>query len=650
MKLAYNHDFKSGARVKKTFYVTTPIYYVNAKPHLGSLYSTLIADAISRWQKLMGEKTFFLTGTDEHGQKVAQAAQDAGLQPQEFIDTLIPTFKSAWEAYNIAYDIFARTTSSSHKKGAQQLVNQLITQGDIYKATYEGWYCVSCETFVTGKDITNQTEIPCPSCGRKTSWVSEQTYFFKLSAYQEKLQKFYQNNPNFITPKERFAEVINFVESGLKDISISRTTVPWGIPFPNDPEHTIYVWIEALCIYITGAGYGDSTKQEQFASLWPADVHVIGKDIVRFHAVYWPAMLMAAGLDVPKRLLTHGWITVDKQKMSKSLGNVIDPIALYETYGADPVRYFLLKHIPITQDGNFSFADLEQCITSELAHNLGNLLNRMVTLAQKNNMMHLPMQHNFSQEAEKVRIACNNMMRTYQVHMRDYYLHLALNEVVHFLNIVNAYFHAHEPWKLAKTDERTFQEVLSVVAHSLRAVAFYCLPIMPKKMEELLQSLGITYHKVTDTLQTLQLDVWTQSFNVSVLPPLFKKPEEKMVDSNSANTEIPQENMISIDDLAKVILRVGTITHVEIVEKSDKLLSMQVDFGAYGKRHILAGIRQHYSPQDLINTQAVFVHNLKPRKMVGVESQGMLLVARDDQQVPNIIRPIKSVPNGTQLQ
>lgn len=637
--------------MKKTFYVTTPIYYVNAKPHLGSLYSTLIADVVARWHRIKGEKTFFLTGTDEHGQKVAQAAHDAGKAPQAFVDDLIPSFEEVWKRYNIAYNKFIRTTDIDHKKGAQQFVAQLLEQGDIYKSVYEGWYCVSCETFVTNKDITDTTDIHCTSCGRLTSRVAEETYFFKLSAYQEKLQQFYKNNPDFITPKERFNEVINFVESGLKDLSISRTTVPWGIPFPNDPEHTIYVWTEALCNYITAIGYGDAAKAQEFASIWPADVQVIGKDIVRFHAVYWPAFLMAASLEMPKKLLVHGWIVVDKQKMSKSLGNVIDPLVLSDEYGVDPVRYYLLKHIPITQDGNFSFVDLEQCISSELANNLGNLFNRMVTLAEKNNCIELPALQTLSQEAGKVQEACVRMMNTYNEHMNDYYFHLALNEVLHFLHVVNAYFHAHEPWKLAKTDKAAFVEVLSVVAHSLRAVAFYLMPIMPDKMEELLRGLGIVYAHDKDNLTTLSLDEWTQRYTLTVLPPLFKKIEKSMPE-NISPAPIPVETAetIMFDDWMKVILRVGTISKVELVPNSDKLLCMQVDFGNYGMRQILAGIRQSYELQDLMGTQAVFVHNLKPRKMAGLSSEGMLLVAKDEQNIPRIVKPIVNVPNGAQLQ
>ena len=436
--------------MKKKFYVTTPIYYVTAKPHLGSLYSTLIADVIARWNRLRGYNSYMLTGTDEHGQKVAQAAQQAGLQPHDFVDSLIPAYKSAWGLFTIHYDQFMRTSSAKHKKGAQTLVSNLLATGDIYKDAYEGWYCTPCETFVTEKEITKGNGPLCPTCGGNTVFLKEETYFFKLSAYQDRLLKFYKETPDFITPKERFNEVLSFVEGGLKDLSISRTTVPWGVPFPGDSAHTIYVWVEALCNYITAVGYGDETAKNYFAQMWPADVHVIGKDIVRFHAVYWPALLMAAGLAVPKRLLVHGWITVDQKKMSKSVGNAVDPVLLAQEYNADPVRYYLLRHMPITQDGDFSIAQLEQSITAELANTFGNLFNRMVVLAHTHHMDTVQPQKIYSAPALAVHAASELMIHDYTKYMEDYYIHLALGSVWQFLHTVNAYFHAQAPWKFNK--------------------------------------------------------------------------------------------------------------------------------------------------------------------------------------------------------
>jgi methionyl-tRNA synthetase len=639
--------------VNKKFYVTTPIYYVTAKPHLGSLYSTLIADVAARWHRLLGYNSYFVTGTDEHGQKVAQAAQVAGLTPHNFVDSLIPAYKDAWSLFNIGYDKFMRTSTAEHKAGAQALITHLLETGDVYKDAYEGWYCTPCETFVTEKDSGHGVSPLCPSCAGATLFVQEETYFFRLSTYQERLLNFYTQSPHFVTPKERFNEVIRFVEGGLKDLSISRTTVPWGVPFPGDTTHTIYVWVEALCNYITAVGYGDSAAQANFAKMWPADLQVIGKDIIRFHAVYWPALLMAAGLELPQRLLVHGWITIDQKKMSKSLSNVVDPVALGLQYGVDPVRYYLLRHMPITHDGDFSIAQLEQSITAELAHTFGNLFNRMAMLADAHGIAEVPVPLSWSLDASKIHAACEAMMQEYAEHMANYYIHLALGSVWQFLHGVNAYFHAQAPWKLITHNPDACRGIFSVVSHALYAVAVLLLPIMPEKMLELLQGLGCQYVPERDTLETMQPMMWNKKFTLVLLKPLFIKPEPRMSQPSESNAKIPSvvpaEPPITFDDLLKVALHVGTILTAQSVEKSEKLLQLDVDFGDLGIRHIVAGIKQFHLPETIIGTQALFVYNLKPRTMAGVESQGMMMMAKDEQGVPQIVRPVGRVPNGTRL-
>jgi len=640
----------------KKFYVTTPIYYVTAKPHLGSLYTTVLADVIARWNKLKGKKTFLLTGTDEHGQKVAKAAEKAGKSPKEFVDGFIDSYQSTWKDYEIEYDHFIRTTDPYHEKAVQSWIKMLIDKGDIYKSFYEGWYCAQCELFVTAKDIEKGHVPSCPECKRETEKVEEECYFFKLSKYQDKLLKFYEENPDFVAPKERLNEVVSFVKEGLKDISISRTKVKWGIPFEGDEEHVAYVWADALNNYITAIGYGQKDKKEQFEFLWPADLHIMAKEILRFHAVYWPAFLMASGLPLPKRMLVHGWITVDKKKMSKSFGNVVDPNVLKDEYGVEPVRYYLTRQLAINQDGDFSRKDLEQKISSDLANDLGNLLNRMVTLAERNDAKTIQAPKIWSDSALELRGESLNAFSDFQSYMSDYQFHMALASLWKFINKVNAFFHAQEPWKLAKTDRGAFLQVLSATAHSLRFIAILLWPIMPKKMELLLSSLGQTFSLDKNLLEDLSLGNWNKTFTLQKIDTLFKKYEPTLrhaskdatQDERVKKVQEKKSDYIKIDDFAKVHLVVGTIELAEDVQKSDKLLKLQVDCGDYGKRQIFAGVKKFYRPEELIGKQGVFVVNLKPRKMMGSESQGMMLFAEGKEKL-QMVTVAENVSNGTRL-
>lgn len=644
----------------KTFYVTTPIYYVTAKPHLGSLYTTVLADVAARWHKLQGHKTYCVTGTDEHGQKIAQAAAAVHKTPQEFVDGFIADYAQAWSTYSIAYDHFVRTTDTYHQKAVQEWIRSIVKKGDIYKDRYEGWYCTPCETFVTEKESQDEKSgaYRCPSCNRETVLLQEETYFFKLSAYQDRLLAFYEQNPDFIVPKERANELISFIKSGLKDLSISRTTVAWGIPFPDDEDHVVYVWADALMNYLSAIGYGNSEQKELFATWWPAQLQILGKDIIRFHGIYWLAFLMAADLPLSKQLLVHGWIRVNKEKMSKSLGNVVDPMVLAQTYGAEQIRYYLVRQMAITHDGEFSIEDIEQRITADLANDLGNLLNRMVMLAQANDTMTVAQRSVWGKEALAVRDECWNMIEEYHSYMDQYQFHMALARLWKFINVVNAYFHEQEPWKLAKQDGERFQEVLSVTAHSLRAIGVLAWPVMPHKMEALLNSLGYVFNPGSiDSITRLELSSWHLHFNFIKIPPLFEKVVTKMVDTTAkklpdagAQTKNTDEGVISIDDVIKVELRVGTIETCAPVPNSEKLLQMAVNFGDLGMRQILAGIRAFYAPDELLGKQAVFVYNLKPRKMVGLESHGMMLIAKDAAGDLRMVIPSASVKNGTRLQ
>ncbi len=631
------------------FYVTTPIYYPNAKPHLGHLYSTILADVAARINKIAGKDTFLLTGTDEHGQKIAQAAEAQGKTPRVLVDETMQAFKRLCEIYNIHYNRFIRTTDEYHVKGVQNWILKLLAKGDIYKGTYTGWYCIPDETFVQDKDHTpGQHAAPeCPSCGRATVELSEECYFFKLSAYQDRLLAFYKEHPHFITPVERTQEVINFVEAGLKDLSISRTTVTWGIPFPGDERHKVYVWADALNNYITGIGY--NTNEAEFQKWWPADLQVMGKDIVRFHAVYWPAFLMASGFELPKQLLVHGWFKVGDQKMSKSLGNVIDPFELACAYGPDALRYYLIRHMAITQDSPFSIEDLEKRINADLANDLGNLLNRMLTLASKNGVTMVVAPHQLAGAELDLRDKLWSMLSDFSVDMEDYYFHRAYAHVWKYISYVNAYFHTQEPWKLATSDSERFKAVLSATCHSLYALGVLIWPVMPTKMHELFTALGVTIDFNINNVERLSVDPWAKTFALSVVPPLFNRIERSEAPVQKEEKKIVEEEHVSIDELNKIKLCVGTIISCEDVPKSDKLYKLQVDFGERGMRQICSGIRQHFSKDALIGKQAVFVFNLQPRKIMGLESQGMMLLTEKDDGSLTLIVPADAVPSGRRL-
>lgn len=634
-----------------SFYVTTPIYYVNAKPHLGSLYPTLLADVAARWNRIKGCDTFMLTGTDEHGQKVAEAAEKNGLQPQEFVDRLVPAFKEPWKQYNIAYNHFIRTTDQYHIKAVQDWIVQLQKQGDIYKATYEGWYDLSQEAFLTEKDLEFREEGQPPislMSGNKARWVSEECYFFRLSAYQDRLLAFYRENPDFITPPERINEVIAFVESGLKDLSISRKTITWGIPFPGDESHVTYVWADALNNYLSAIGYGDKNRSEEFNKWWPADLQVLGKDIVRFHAVYWPAFLMATGLPLPRKLLVHGWIRVNGEKMSKSIGNVVDPVELANHYGVDPIRYYLMRYISISQDSSFSTEDLENRINTDLANDFGNLVNRMVTLALKNGLTKVSAPWHTHEADNKLREALHAMLKEFEHEMSRYYYHQAYAALWRFIASVNRYFHDQEPWKVIKTDSERFAEIIATTCHALHATGLLLWPVMPTTIEKLFKALGIEFIEGTNYLMQLNEEKLTTEFTLSPLEPLFTKYEEKKIEMTNQPASVEQ-HYIALEDFIKTDLAVGTIINVEDVAKSEKIYKLTVDCGSFGIRSICAGVKKFYTQEELKGTKTIFVLNLKPRELFGITSQGMMLTATNSEGKSTIVHVDESVPTGTKL-
>ncbi|MFC1895000.1 methionine--tRNA ligase, partial [Candidatus Dependentiae bacterium] len=603
------------------FYITTPLYYVNSKPHLGTLYTTLIADAIARWQKLCGKDVFFLTGTDEHGQKIAETAEKHNKKPKEFVDSMLAPFQDTWKKYEIEYNKFIRTTDKDHQEAVTKWVKTLQNNSDIYKSVYTGWYCVPCESYVTvdsegTKD--DKDNYLCPNCKRILKEISEESYFFRLSAYQDQLLEFYENNPHFITPKERLNEVISFVKSGLNDLSISRKNVKWGIPFPGDKGHTIYVWGDALNNYISAIGYGkdDKKSQENFNYWWPANLQLLGKDIIRFHAVYWPAFLIAAGLKLPKKLLVHGFILSDGEKMSKSIGNVMDPNQLADWYGVEQIRYYLLRQMPITQDGLFSLKDVENRISGDLANNLGNLLNRTVTLALNNDLKKVGLIKSPELSTLSLKDKCEEAFRNFWDEMNHNHLHIALSGLWKFISEVNAFFHHQKPWEVAKKDKEFFEEIISGVCHSLYSIAVLLWPIMPKKMELLLQSIGHNFDLKNNYEEILRKNEWNLKFKLTkTKDPLFIRPESHVKEIEKTEEKIAekQTEYIDINDFSKVQLHVGKIIECNNVKGSKKLYKMQVDFGNLGVRQILAGVAVSFKPDELIGNLGVYVLNLKPR-------------------------------------
>jgi methionyl-tRNA synthetase len=635
----------------KKFYITTPIYYPNAEPHIGSVYTTLLADVISRFQKLQGNDVFFLTGTDEHGQKIQEAALNKNITPKALVDSIASIFEDTFKHYKLDYSLFMRTTNEDHIKGVQEWIRILIKKGFIYKATYEGWYLTSSESFIAEKDIEerNAEGIPlCPISKKPAQWLQEDAYFFKLSLFEEKLLQFYDNNKDWIIPKERTNEIIEFVKGGLKDLCISRNKkqLSWGIPWPEDDNFVVYVWADALNNYITGIGY--PFNMDLLNTIWPADVQLIGKDIFRFHAIYWPAFLMALELPLPKHLLTHGWIMVDNQKMSKSLGNVINPLELINKYGLDRVRYYLTRYMVITQDSSFSYADLEEKTTADLQNTFGNLVQRIVTLALKNGMNVVkPIDHYIIHETNEIKKQSDYMVAQFKMYMEKYEFHMAFQSIMTFLYKVNGYVNMQEPWKKSKTDPEEFKEIITICIHSIMNAAVFLSTVIPSTYKDLLSFVVGTNVELENIIN------WNVQYILKephILFPTLEKPKEEIIDQH-IKKEIPvmESNMISIDELMKIEIRVGKIINVEDIAKSDKLYKLTVDFGNYGTRTICSGIKMDFSKEELLNKMCPFAYNLAQRKLMGIESCGMIMMAQNPQGKPTIVMIDPSVEPGTQL-
>ena len=637
-------------------YITTPIYYVNDVPHIGHAYTTIIADTMARYYRLKGYETFFLTGTDEHGQKIEEAAKSRGKTPQGYADEISGKFRALWDEFDISYDHFIRTTDSDHKIGVQKAFQVMFDKGDIYKGEYEGHYCVSCETFFTDTQLVD--EGGCPDCGKPTRLVKEESYFFKLSKYQEDLLKWYHDDEKCVLPKGKKNEVISFVKQGLRDLSITRTSFDWGVKLPasmNDDKHVMYVWLDALLNYITALGYGTNEKNMQF---WPATMHLVGKDILRFHAIYWPAFLLSLGLPLPKHVAAHGWWTRNGEKMSKSKGNVVNPKEVADAYGLENFRYFLLREVPFGQDGDFSQKALMDRINSDLGNELGNLLNRIIGMSGKysNGIVDSKDVLKFYPNELK---SVEDILSTVENNLLELQTNRYLEELWKALTVANQSITLHEPWvKMKEGKEDEAFALVALVSNILARVSVLLHPIMPKTTTTIAHAMGFAidtahYEKLISQKAMLE------TFTIEKVPPLFPRIEEELMAQPEAPAPIPvvvkskkeskkEESIITIDQFFETALKVGTVLEAEILEGSDRLLKLQVDLGEATPRQIVAGIREFYTPQELIGTQVCVVANLKPATIKGLLSQGMLLAAKDKEGLC-LVRPEKTRKSGASI-
>jgi len=629
----------------KTYYLTTPIYYVNDIPHIGHAYTTIIADMIARYSRLKGIDTFFLTGTDEHGQKIEEAAKKRGKSPKEYADEISGKFKALWDEFEISYDKFIRTTDEAHKKGVQKAFLDMYNKGDIYKDYYEGHYCVSCESFVAPSQLVND-EL-CPDCGKPTRIIKEESYFFRLSKYQDQLLDWLKNKKP-ILPEAKANEVIRFVEEGLKDLSITRTSFEWGVKLPpeiNDPKHVVYVWLDALFNYLTALGYG-SEDESLVEKYWPAKLHIVGKDILKFHAVYWPAFLMSIGYELPKVIAAHGWWTRDGEKMSKSKGNVINPKDVADAYGLENFRYFLLREVPFGADGDFSEKALIDRINNDLGNDLGNLLNRIIGMAYKyfdGKITSANVEKYYANELNEAREIIKNLEETYLWKMQ---IHKFLEELWKVLAIGNKAIDTYKPWELMKNgEEEKAQALLGLISNLLAMVAVNLHAVMPKTTAKIAKSLG--FEITPESFKNIMEGKLLEDFVIEKIPPLFPKIEAPLMKKPEVKEEKPQ-NLITIDEFFKTELKIGKVVVAEEVKKSKKLLRLEVDLGEDKPRQIIAGIKEYYKPEELIDTYVCVVANLKPAKLMGMVSEGMLLGAKDESGF-SLIRPEKPKKPGTPI-